>query len=206
MTFCDVFSLPCCCSRRWLQKLIASLTPLSGLPLHSYHCSATTMSSVEPSQQNESSNVKKAIKAKAEEQRASWTTADETALIQFLIEHSAEAGNGFNFKTKTFSAASLVLNAMRTKGGTKTGKVCKNKWTQVCSVHDKGLPPCSHLLFSNNVFSSKECIQLFQTSRDSLGSSGTRNMVQTSTTTPSQYGKHIYQYIVISAAVHCLQY
>jgi hypothetical protein len=89
--------------------------------------------SANPSQQKASSNIKKVTAAKPDgEQRASWTIADETVLIQFLVKHRAEAGNGFNFKTKTFSAASLVVNAVRTKGGTKTWKVCKNKWTQVC--------------------------------------------------------------------------
>lgn len=86
------------------------------------------MSSTKPSQQK----ATKAIAAKADgEQRAFWTTADETALILFLVEHRPEAGNGFNFKTSTFNAASLVVNAMKTKGGTKTSKVCKNKWAQV---------------------------------------------------------------------------
>jgi hypothetical protein len=77
-------------------------------------------------------NVTKAIAKKADgEQRAYWSTADEKALIKFLIEHRSEAGDGFNFKTPTFNAASLVLDAMRTQGATKTGKVCKNKWAQV---------------------------------------------------------------------------
>lgn len=127
----------------------------------------------------------KAVAAKADgEQRASWSIADETALILFLIEHKAEAGDGFNFKTTTFNAASLIVDAMRTKGATKTSRVCKNKWTQVCYMVSQ-----SH--FSNYNFSSKDCILLFQNSKTSLGSSGTRNVVQISTQTLSRYGMHI---------------
>ena len=74
----------------------------------------------------------KATKSKADgETRASWSTADETELLLFLIEHIAEAGDGSNFKTSTFKAASLVLDKTRTKGGPKTAKVCKNKWMSV---------------------------------------------------------------------------
>ena len=64
-------------------------------------------------------------------QRASWSIADETDLILFLFEHRAEADDGFNFKTATFNTASFEVDAKRTTGAPKTGKVCKNKWVQV---------------------------------------------------------------------------
>ena len=77
--------------------------------------------------------AKKVVQAKVDgEARASWSTEDEAELIRFLIEHVSEAGDGFNFKTVTFNAALLVLDLKKTKGAVKTGKVCKNKWMQVC--------------------------------------------------------------------------
>ena len=79
-----------------------------------------------------SKKVNPAGAAKADgETRALWSTEDETELLLFLIEHLAEAGDGSNFKTSTFKAASLVLDKMRTKGGLKMAKVCKNKWMSV---------------------------------------------------------------------------
>jgi hypothetical protein len=124
------------CSLFFELRVVVASTLLSVITL-----TTGTMSSVNPNQQEASPNPQKAIKPMASkpakvdgDQRASWSIEDEDALIQFLVEHRAEAGNGFNFKTKTFNAASIVVNAMRTKGGTKTWRVCKNKWTQVCSV------------------------------------------------------------------------
>jgi hypothetical protein len=87
-----------------------------------------------------SKKVKPAGEAKADgETRALWSTEDETELLLFLIEHLAEAGDRSNFKTSTFKAASLVLDKMRTKGGPKTAKVCKNKWMSVHVVLHHGL-------------------------------------------------------------------
>ncbi|KAI0245014.1 hypothetical protein BJV78DRAFT_1103007, partial [Lactifluus subvellereus] len=67
--------------------------------------------------------------------RASWSPEDEMELIRFLIDHRAEAGDGFNFKTATFNAASAVLDPKKQKGATKTGKVCKNKWGQLKGIY-----------------------------------------------------------------------
>ncbi|KAI0246949.1 hypothetical protein BJV78DRAFT_1285926 [Lactifluus subvellereus] len=44
-------------------------------------------------------------------------------LIHFLIDHRAEASDGFNFKTVTFNAASAVLDPKKQKGAAKTGKL-----------------------------------------------------------------------------------
>ena len=63
-----------------------------------------------------------------------------------------EAGNGFNFKTVVFNAASLVLDPMKMKGASKTGKVCKNKWMQ---VHPSPWLTVTYLTYANYVLSSK---------------------------------------------------
>jgi hypothetical protein len=63
--------------------------------------------------------------------RASWTQADETLFLEFLQDHSAESGDGLNFKGATWTAAATRLGALRTKGGVKTPLACKNKWNGV---------------------------------------------------------------------------
>ena len=94
----------------------------------------TQQSAIKPTKATKRpAKVRKVVQAKVEgEARASWSTEDEGELIQFLIKHKVEVGNGFNFKTVVFNAASLVLDPMKTKGALKTSKVCKNKWMQVC--------------------------------------------------------------------------
>jgi hypothetical protein len=49
--------------------------------------------------------------------RASWARADETLFLEFLQDHSAESGDGLNFKAATWTAAAMRLGAFRTKGG-----------------------------------------------------------------------------------------
>ena len=63
--------------------------------------------------------------------RASWTVDDEAALIDFLHEHAAEAGDGLNFKGSTWTAASKAIDSSRTKGAAKTALACKNKFSAV---------------------------------------------------------------------------
>ena len=64
-------------------------------------------------------------------ENTSWTTADESLLLDVLIEIKAEAGDGRSFKTSSFNAAAQHVDTRRTKGGMKTGKVCQNKWNGV---------------------------------------------------------------------------
>ncbi|KAF9524882.1 hypothetical protein CPB83DRAFT_909648 [Crepidotus variabilis] len=59
---------------------------------------------------------------------ASWSDADKTLLLDFLRDHAAAAGDSDNFKMPTFTAAALLVEAKRTKGGPKTGKSCQNQY------------------------------------------------------------------------------
>ena len=61
-----------------------------------------------------------------------WTPEDESALIAFLVDHKAEAGDGMNFKTSTWKAAVAEMEKHRAKGATKGHLACKNKYAQVC--------------------------------------------------------------------------
>jgi hypothetical protein len=61
-----------------------------------------------------------------------WSVEEETALLTFLIQHKAEAGDGCQFKATVWRGAAAELSKRpHNKGGLKTDKVCKNKWTKV---------------------------------------------------------------------------
>ena len=48
-------------------------------------------------------------------------------MISFLITHKAEAGDGFHFKDTTWTKVADHLRPMRTEGGVKTAKKCREK-------------------------------------------------------------------------------
>ena len=56
---------------------------------------------------------------------------DEINLINFLIEHQGEQGDGDSFKASVWTAATLELEKSRIKGGPKTSKACSDKWSRV---------------------------------------------------------------------------
>ncbi|KAJ6610795.1 hypothetical protein B0H10DRAFT_2224725 [Mycena sp. CBHHK59/15] len=62
---------------------------------------------------------------------AGWTCPDIKRLLDFLVEHQAEAGDGENFKPKTFRTAAVDVNLICTKGGPKSYKLCQQKYTGV---------------------------------------------------------------------------
>ena len=70
----------------------------------------------------------------AKDSAASWTTQDEVDLLNFLAEHASAAGDGGNFKSATFQAATAVLNQNPVKGSVKTSKACANKYGAVSVV------------------------------------------------------------------------
>ncbi|KAF8808573.1 hypothetical protein BYT27DRAFT_7096381 [Phlegmacium glaucopus] len=49
-----------------------------------------------------------------------WTTAEETALVDFLGDNKAEAGDGRNFKTTTFQRAVSQIAPLHEHGGLHT--------------------------------------------------------------------------------------
>jgi hypothetical protein len=63
--------------------------------------------------------------------RSIWTLDDESRLINFLLDHQAEAGDGANFKTTVWNAAGEELSKHVSKGGPKTAASCKSKWDRV---------------------------------------------------------------------------
>ncbi|KAF8155441.1 hypothetical protein B0H34DRAFT_798629 [Crassisporium funariophilum] len=66
---------------------------------------------------------------------AVWTSAKETAYVDFLVDHVAEAGNGGNFKMAMFQRAVSHLAPLIERGAVKTVKTCQNKWTAFCKIN-----------------------------------------------------------------------
>ncbi|KAF8060684.1 hypothetical protein FPV67DRAFT_1673535 [Lyophyllum atratum] len=63
---------------------------------------------------------------------AIWTEADETALLSFLWEKKAEAGDGGNFKKTTWKAAEVFMAGLFTgEGGPKTANSRKGKYARL---------------------------------------------------------------------------
>jgi hypothetical protein len=63
---------------------------------------------------------------------ASWDEGDEEVLIEFLEGSLAVAGDGVNFKQTTWNALAEHMIPFTTRGGVKTAKACKNKFSRVC--------------------------------------------------------------------------
>ena len=64
-----------------------------------------------------------------------WSAANETAFIDFLIAHKAEAGNSLNFKPSVWTAAAEHMQLLTTKGGPKHAEKCKAKWGRVHHIY-----------------------------------------------------------------------
>jgi hypothetical protein len=60
-----------------------------------------------------------------------WTVEEEAILIDFLVAHKAEAGDGLNFKASFWTTAAEHMRPHTKKGGIKTANKCKSKWTRV---------------------------------------------------------------------------
>ena len=77
-----------------------------------------------------------AISASASKLRYDWLATDEAELINFLLDHQAEAGDSATFKLVVWNAAALHLEQFQTKGGPKTANSCSTKWSRVCGATD----------------------------------------------------------------------
>lgn len=69
---------------------------------------------------------------------ARWTIEETSRLIEYLITHRAEGGDGMGFKQATFAGASThlqgppdgVLKENYVAGTGRDWQSCKNKWTK----------------------------------------------------------------------------
>ncbi|KIK98463.1 hypothetical protein PAXRUDRAFT_134166, partial [Paxillus rubicundulus Ve08.2h10] len=60
-----------------------------------------------------------------------WSNGDVTILVDLVIEHKAEAGDGLNFKAPFWNVVMAALSPP-VRGGVKMVKICKDKWKRVC--------------------------------------------------------------------------
>jgi hypothetical protein len=63
--------------------------------------------------------------------KAQWSEADEIALIDYITEHKAEAGDGMKFKASFWSGAAKEMVSHSALGGVKTSQGCSSKWDRV---------------------------------------------------------------------------
>ncbi|KAF8583542.1 hypothetical protein K439DRAFT_1267532, partial [Ramaria rubella] len=57
-----------------------------------------------------------------------WRNGSLEALVEFLVEHRAEAGDGANFTETIWNQATQKMVPYYSKGAVKTPKVCRSKW------------------------------------------------------------------------------
>lgn len=65
-----------------------------------------------------------------------WTTEDEKAMIEYLVNNKIHAGDSCNFKDTIWNEVAALLEARRIEGGVKTVKKCKGKWQRVSDAYD----------------------------------------------------------------------
>ena len=63
--------------------------------------------------------------------KAQWSEDDEIALIDYIAEHKAEAGDGMKFKSSFWNGAAKMMVAHSSLGGVKTLHGCSSKWDRV---------------------------------------------------------------------------
>ncbi|KIK79324.1 hypothetical protein PAXRUDRAFT_161556, partial [Paxillus rubicundulus Ve08.2h10] len=66
----------------------------------------------------------------------SWSPVDTIVLVDEVIAHWAQVGDGMNFKSSIWTSISACLGLSQPlKGGLKAGKLCKEKWKRVCCIN-----------------------------------------------------------------------
>ena len=63
--------------------------------------------------------------------RAMWTEVEVDALVNYMFDHRAEAGDGGNFKASTYTAAAAHIAQFTTPPHTKSVKSLQGKWQSV---------------------------------------------------------------------------
>ena len=63
--------------------------------------------------------------------KAFWTVEEEDALLQYLLDHKSEVGDGANFPNSVLQGLSQQIQPLFQKGAAKNPKSCKSKWSNV---------------------------------------------------------------------------
>ena len=67
--------------------------------------------------------------------KAQWSEDDEIALIEYIAERKAEAGDGMKFKASFWSGAAKEMVLHSSLGGVKTSQGCSSKWDRVRTIY-----------------------------------------------------------------------
>ncbi|KAF8575994.1 hypothetical protein K439DRAFT_1623190 [Ramaria rubella] len=67
----------------------------------------------------------------ARKKAAAWVLKDDIVLINLLIDHKAEAGEGGNFKKCTWMAVAGVMVDQPSTRGLKTWEACRSRWIKL---------------------------------------------------------------------------
>jgi hypothetical protein len=86
--------------------------------------------------------------------KAQWSEADEIALIEYITDHRAEAGDGMKFKASFWTGAAKEMLAHSNSGGTKTPAGCSSKWDRVCTNIVLSIYPLMPICSSRNLIKS----------------------------------------------------
>ena len=66
---------------------------------------------------------------------ANWSDANEIALINYIADNKAKAGDGMKFKPSFWTEVAKEMLAHTELGGPKTGPRCAAKWDRVSAIH-----------------------------------------------------------------------
>jgi hypothetical protein len=86
--------------------------------------------------------------------KAQWSEADEIALIEYISERKAEAGDGMKFKASFWSGAAKEMASHCAWGGVKTPLGCSGKWDRVRTSNRR-----SQTLLLTYIYPAQEIIQ-----------------------------------------------
>jgi hypothetical protein len=81
--------------------------------------------------QDEPSAPSIVISPPSKRRRAVWSDQDERILLEYLIDHKAEAGDGCSFKQTTWQGVVKALEKVPSQGAPKDVNACTSKFKKV---------------------------------------------------------------------------
>jgi hypothetical protein len=111
--------------------------------------------------------------------KAQWYEADEIALIEYITEHKAEAGDGMQFKSSFWSGVAKEMVSHSVLGGVKTPQGCSSKWDRVRTKLSQVILLLTHIYYDLSSSRSRTMSSL-RSKPIHLDSVGVRPMASTS--------------------------
>ncbi|KAG0694823.1 hypothetical protein DFH29DRAFT_779146, partial [Suillus ampliporus] len=67
--------------------------------------------------------------------KAIWNDAETDGLVAYLHSKQSKIGDGGNFTSAVYNDAATAIVAYKTRGPTKVGSHCKNKWQSLKNIY-----------------------------------------------------------------------